>query len=194
MNPLSSTPAQTQDPLAELRPQHLPMHIDAWPWAMGWYLLVAFIVISTALATYLFIKRKRDNLYKRQALDALTIIKTNFSKQENAKKLNPTIQALNELLKRFYLVHLDRKRLSQLSGDKWLAFLDQASNSTDFSLGPGNILGVRSFKNLEQDPEALEDTSQVLEIVHKLIQKSDSKSIKNAATIFLESQEANTHA
>ena len=35
-----------QDPLADLRNLHLPQTIDAWPWAPGWYFLIAALVIT----------------------------------------------------------------------------------------------------------------------------------------------------
>ena len=70
-----------QDPFAEMRNLHLPQAIDSWPWAPGWYILITLVVVGLSLGIYFYIKRKRENLYKAQALQSLENIKKRTSRK-----------------------------------------------------------------------------------------------------------------
>lgn len=166
-----------QDPLAELRNLHLPHAIDSWPWAPGWYFLIAFIVISLSLSIYFFIKHKRASLYKRQALQELKHIQEQHQQTLNTQQ---TTQMLSALLKKIALVHFPREKISRLSGESWLIFLDQISKSQDFTQGAGTLLGERLFKNKEDiSADALEqEVTKLFEHCEALIKQVNSKKLR----------------
>ena len=67
------------DPLAQLRDIHLPEPILWWPLAPGWWVL---IVLCLAFAIWFIskaVQRWRANLYRRQALQKLTLLNNELS-------------------------------------------------------------------------------------------------------------------
>lgn len=173
--PTQPTPinAAPQDPLAELRNLHLPNSIETWPWAPGWYFLIMFLVIGISLAIYFYIKHKRNNLYKRQALTTLQNIKEHYAAEHNVQH---SAQAISALLKQIALVHFPREKISLLSGHAWLDFLDKLSNSKHFTEGAGTLLGERLFKTL--DGSENQELEELFTHCETLIKQLKTKKIK----------------
>jgi len=111
------------DPLAALRPLHLPPPVSWWPPAPGWWLLVLLIVGLVAAISYW----RRRTVVRRTALKELQAIELGDSSS------SAIAAAVNRLLKRYALACFPRETVASLTGTKWLRFLDENGGSGRFS-------------------------------------------------------------
>ena len=81
------------DPLAALKPIHLPPEPSWFPPAPGWWLLLLAILLSLAAAAYLWRRRQQRLAPLKQALSELEQLQTQHQGLE-------LLQALNQLLRR----------------------------------------------------------------------------------------------
>jgi hypothetical protein len=123
-----------QDPLAQLRDIHLPDPIGLWPPAPGWWLLAILLLASLLVSALLVLKKIRRNRYRRLALAEL--------ERHDWQQLSPTqaLQLANQLFKQTALAAPFSNDVAGLSGNNWLAFLDQSGNTHEFSEGVGRLL------------------------------------------------------
>lgn len=138
------------DPLQDLRDIHLPEPL-AWQWAPGWWLLGLLILGGAVAACLWWLRRHRRQAFRREALAMLTA-------QQQASDLSPLeqAQALTRLLKRVAISRYGREEAAGLSGQAWLAFLDQTGNTDAFTQGPGRALGDDLYRpDTEPDVDAL---------------------------------------
>jgi cbb3-type cytochrome oxidase subunit 3 len=127
--------------LSQLRDIHLPAPISWWPPAIGWWLLLLLLIVLIAMA-YWFYRRRHKQQWRR---DALTELQHLQQQQLSTKEL---VTALSMLLRRVAITCFPREEAASLTGEKWLAFLDQtldAKRSTKLPLpfgGEGGGEGV----------------------------------------------------
>ncbi len=128
---------QQADPLARLRDIHQPGMIETWPPAPGWWILAGLALVALiALVTWLFLHWRR-NRYRREALKELAALEGHW--QANGDDA-AYLQALQKLLKRVALTAFPREQVASLTGEAWLQFLDNSTNSHDFSIGEAEAL------------------------------------------------------
>ncbi|PCJ19942.1 MAG: hypothetical protein COB04_04975 [Gammaproteobacteria bacterium] len=135
MNPAIS-PSPQQQQLQQLHDIHLPAQIGQWPPAIGWWFLALLVIITISASLYFGLKRYRHHAPRRQALNELQTLRTNYVVNDS----QTTLKALSELLKRVALSYYPRNRVAKLSDQAWLEFLDQTSDKVDFQSGPSNAL------------------------------------------------------
>ncbi len=131
------------DPLSRLRDIHLPDAPGFWPPAPGWWMLATLLLVFLALCVRWFVKYRRRQAPRRQAIAELQESFDAYTRGELAAE--ETIHHANALLKRLW-VHVDSDHtVTSLSGAAWLAYLDQRSHTSSFSNGPGEVLGTSRF-------------------------------------------------
>ncbi len=110
------------NPELQLRDIHLPAEVSWWPPAIGWWLLAVLLV---ALLVMLF-QRWRSNR-SRPVLAVCGPALDELSRLEQIHRHDPArlIREVSVLLRRSAMSLYGRHRVSGLSGDAWLAFLDQ---------------------------------------------------------------------
>ena len=144
----------------------------AWtPTTAGWYVLLAVVVAAagwTALARH---RTRVANRYRRDALEELAAIKSALG--EHASRAD-ALAGIPQLIKRVALSVASRAQAASLTGDAWLAFLDQAYGGDGFSSGPGRLIPELAYK----PPERLEDVTEqqardLLELVGVWIRSHD---------------------
>lgn len=113
-------------PELQLRDIHLPPEPSWWPPAPGWWLLALIVVVAGLVLARWLLRRWRAQRRQRALVaefDALLAI------------ADPAAQlaAISQLLRR--AARLRDPAAATLSGDAWLAFLDQAS-ATAVALAP----------------------------------------------------------
>jgi len=111
-----------------------PEAVGLWPPAPGWYAVAVLVVIALAWIGWKGIQRWRANAYRREALRLINRIGTKGSLVE-----------LPEIMKRTALSAFPRSEVASLSGEAWLAFLDDTLRTTEFSDGPGRRLADLAF-------------------------------------------------
>ncbi|MBB6521634.1 DUF4381 domain-containing protein [Pseudoteredinibacter isoporae] len=120
-------PMQTGNPLAELRPIHLPDEPSGWP-APGWYLLT-LLILGLIIAAILYWRKHRQSkvyLNKQQSQWALKELKR-YSRDNKADY----IRQCNALLKRVAMANYPSENPAQLSDEQWLQFLTRHCESLD---------------------------------------------------------------
>lgn len=151
------------DPLNQLADIHLPQAISAWPPAYGWWLLAAAIIVATSLSIRWFLTRRRNNRYKVEANSILAQIQQQFQSDNNNLA---ALEAINRLLKQTCMTRYGRHETAGLSGDAWLAFLDETGDTKDFSKGPGRSLTYTLYT-----PNPVAPIEELIQITQQWITK-----------------------
>lgn len=105
-----------------------------WPPAPGWYVVIGAAVAAAEWAALRALQKWQANAYRRAALTEVDRIATAAENDADAWSELP------EIVKRTALSAWPRSRVAALTGEEWLAFLDQSGGSTDFSHGAGRWL------------------------------------------------------
>ena len=115
--------APAENPLDQLRDIHLPDQIDQFPFAPGWWILLALLLITLAYFLYRLYQRQRALRLLKPAKKEIAELRSLQQEQLNAH----SIAKLSALLKRVCLLYFPRKSVASLNGHNWLHFLnDQA--------------------------------------------------------------------
>jgi len=110
------------DPLAELRDIPLPPAVSGWPPGPLWWLLLALALVVTGLLLRYWFRWWRRNAYRRVALEEVQAIYLQWQSDKDQQRY---LHELHALLKRVALQAFPGSAVAALSGDSWLAFLDQ---------------------------------------------------------------------
>lgn len=153
MNPSPPASPLAQDPLAALRPLHLPEPVGWWPPAPGWWLVALLLVLSLGAAGWWVVRARRRNRYRHQALLELRALYAAWTESRNAHQF---ASAAGSVLRRAALVRFARAEVAPLCQEQWLAFLDRSGQTRDFSTGPGRALITTAYRESgDCDPDAL---------------------------------------
>jgi len=149
------------DPLQQLRDVHLPPDPAWWPPALGWWIVVLATIALIVWLIWRATRAYRSRAPIRAARHLLEDIYDQY--QAGAISAVDYLHQCNELLKRLLVRALGREQMGRLSGRPWLHALDQVSNSTSFTEGPGDALGDMRFTAHPQiDVDALHPQLQVI--------------------------------
>jgi cbb3-type cytochrome oxidase subunit 3 len=114
--------------LSQLRDIHLPAAVSWWPPAPGWWLLLVVLVLVISVVWFIYRRRKR-NAWRREALAEMRRLRDQVSRQQSSQSV---VGELSVLMRRVAISRFPRESSASLSGDKWLAFLDNNGHG-----GPG---------------------------------------------------------
>lgn len=135
----------------ELRDIHLPADPSWWPPAPGWWLIGVLLVVLLAILLRYLGRRVRQQRWMRNVRNELARIAAVHAGQSNHAQLAGDLSAL---LRRASL--LIEPRAAALSGEAWLAFLDERVGGDAFSNGVGRVLLDAPFQRAPDiDAEAL---------------------------------------
>ena len=124
-------------PLDQLPPLILPDAPGWWPPAPGWWILTTLAIITTLLIGTMLFRRYQANRLRRAAIDEANTLIAHYHADADDQQL---LLAYNRLLKRFCLQQFPDLPCASLSGDRWLAQLDELANQTLFSSTTGRQL------------------------------------------------------
>ena len=125
-----------------LRDIHLPDPVSAWPPAPGWWATAALVL--AALAAVLLWRRGRgQRRLRRAALQELESLHARFTRDGDASRLCADLSAL---LRRSALLAVPRREVAGLTGERWLAWLDQGRPERPFQDGPGRALAEAPYR------------------------------------------------
>lgn len=129
-----------------LRDLHLPEAIGWWPLAPGWWIVIAIVVVALGYAAWRMYKRWRFHAPRRYALRQLARFEAEYLEHRNPVTLG---KQLSELLRRGMLAYAPREEVAGLTGDEWLAWLDEGMPLPYF-----HTEGGKSLLNLPyRDPQ-----------------------------------------
>jgi hypothetical protein len=110
----------------------VPDPVPFWPPAPGWWVVTAVGLVLLLVAVVVGIGRWRRNRYRREALAELE------RRTQSAD--------IAELVKRAALAAFPRDRVAALTGDEWLAFLDETGRTDAFTRGAGKSLADAAYR------------------------------------------------
>ena len=143
------TPTQNADPLAGLRAYHLPDPVSWWPPAPGWWLLASLALVIAAAAALSLLRRYRQGASARVARTELETLAADYTRDHDAAAL---ARGLSRLLRRFALASFPHHRVAGLTGDDWLAFLDEQGGHGRFRAGSGRFLLEAPYRPVSDLP------------------------------------------
>lgn len=130
----------TQIPIRDL---HLPDPVGWWPLAPGWWVLIVLFAVGLFFLARLAWRHYRENAARRHALQQLEKICREYTRSGDAITLGIE---LSELLRRTMLAYAPRAEVAGLTGDDWLAWLDQGLDRPHFMSGDGRPLAEWPYR------------------------------------------------
>lgn len=157
-NPLPTTP----DPLAALRPYHLPAPISWWPPAPGWWMVALLLLIVIAISFTWWLNRYRRLAVMRQAHKELTALQADWRQRGDTAYF---MRELSKLLRRFAVAKFPRQQVAGLTGVAWLEFLDAHGGSGHFQMELGRLLAQLPYQNDAVTKAVLSQPQQIEQLV-----------------------------
>ena len=154
MNPPALDPATLP-----LRDIHLPAGIGWWPPALGWWLLLAFVLLAIGLAWWGY-QRHRDRRANRAALKLLD----GAAALAEAEPLT-AVQTVSVALRRFVITTEADVASASVTEDAWLELLDRRWTRDAFSQGVGRLLAQAPY--LPADRVAAADARSLIELARQ---------------------------
>lgn len=133
-----------------IRDIHMPEDVPFWPPAPGWW-LVALVAVGCALAAAVYWRRVKA--VRREALGQLNALQKRHREDDDTAGL---AMGLSTLLRRVALARDSRRQVAGLCGEDWLAYLNGRGHTSEFTDGPGRVLGALPYSGSgEADAPAL---------------------------------------
>jgi hypothetical protein len=119
-----------------LRDIHLPPAPGWWPPAPGWWGLVPVAVALCLLAVWLRRRTRRRRSAFAEARRELQRLRGDW----RSRAATQIAAELSALLRRVAISLFPRAQVAGLTGEAWLAFLDDVQGGDGFRRGPGCVL------------------------------------------------------
>jgi hypothetical protein len=113
-----------QDPLAQLRPLHLPESDFSWPLAPGWWVLAGLTCIALIVAFAALYRYYQSRAVLRQSRAELRKIADRWSDSANSAD---AVVAINALIKATALYYQKDKTIASLTQQHWQAWLQNTT-------------------------------------------------------------------
>lgn len=150
------------DPLAGLRPYHLPQPISWWPPAPGWWIVFVLLLIVIVIALRRWYHRYKRFAIVRQAQKELIALRMDWIQRGDVAYL---MRELSKLLRRFAVARFSRHCVAGLTGKAWLEFLDAHGGSGQFCTEPGCLLAQLPYRDDATAQLLLSKQQQVEELM-----------------------------
>lgn len=148
-----------------LRDLHLPEAIGWWPLAPGWWALLALACVGLAYLLHLWLRARSRSAARRFALRELQHLVGELDEHKNTVKFGSDV---SQLLRRTMLAYAPRLDIAGLTGEQWLAWLDQDLAQPVFTQGPGRQLLEVPYQNPE-NVASIQDMERLIAAVkHRL--------------------------
>ncbi|MDH4049823.1 MAG: DUF4381 domain-containing protein [Gammaproteobacteria bacterium] len=143
-----------------LRDLHLPEAIGWWPLAPGWWILIGLAIAGVVYLLRRAFLHWRASRPRRIALRELKKVELEYRRGIDTVSLS---KKLSQLLRRAMLAYAPRDEVAGLTGQSWLAWLDQGMDGKPFTAGPGQLISTLPYirpddRDTETRVEALIDT------------------------------------
>ena len=150
MNPLDTL---TQDSL-DLKDIHLPDPVSWWPPAIGWWLLLLFLILGLVLL-WLLVKRIRQPVLKKRAIAEVENVIQAYRDDRNKQQL---IQQLSVVIRRIGISYLPRKSAAGVVGADWYERLNQLVEKERLSQTSIQLLSVAPYqKSVDLNDEQVDE-------------------------------------
>ncbi len=148
-----------------LRDLHLPESIGWWPFAPGWWVLIALALVGLVWLLRIYLQRRARGAARRHALARLGELTAEFEQHRDAVAFSG---ALSQLLRRTMLAYAPREEIAGLTGDAWLAWLDRDLDQPRFQGEVGRKLLELPYREPSDDVAALDLVDVVAAVRQRL--------------------------
>lgn len=152
---------EAQNPLDQLRPNHLPDPVGLWPPAIGWWVLTAIVITLLALLAIYIYRRWKKNRYRTIALHQASKV---FFEYQAHQSPHCFARDCNELLKRVALHAYPEDDVAGLNGEYWCQFLAETGSTPEF-------LNNSAFNNDRYNPKASLHAEDIYTLTRRWIKK-----------------------
>jgi hypothetical protein len=159
--------ANMQETTLPLKDIHLPLEINWWPPAYGWWLLIAGLVVVSAFVYWMYYLFTRNTTIKT-AKNKLDTIRKNNGHNEFQK-----LCELSVLIRRVAISLSPREHVASLTGKAWLAWLDSSVKGSPFSEGVGQFLASAHYRNI---PVTEQEIQQLISLCEDWLKAQKTKS------------------
>ncbi|WP_146745365.1 DUF4381 domain-containing protein [Dyella jiangningensis] len=157
-------PAQPPAPsIADLKDIPLPPPVPYTPQTMGWWVLLALVLLVVLWIGALRLRRWWRNRYRRAAQKELAAIEHAMADPSQRQQ---ALAAVPALVKRTVLTWAPRDTVAPLSGEAWLGYLDRTFAGERFTRGPGRHLQTLAYGGADI---ASGDTDALMTLLHRWI-------------------------
>jgi len=147
-----------------LRDLHLPEPIGWWPPAMGWWLVLGFLIVM-GIGAFLLIQRHRRATPLKRAFEALRELESRTD-----MKAEERLQSISAIIKRFAMSIAPREEVAGLSGDAFFEWIKARINDQSFSSSRLEGLTTSPYRRVSQDLDLellMSDCRQLLTTLQK---------------------------
>lgn len=148
-----------------LRDLHLPEAASWWPLAPGWWILIALALLGLAFLVRAWLKMRARGAARRFALRQLNEIVAEYQERKNPVEFG--VQ-LSELLRRTMLAYAPRLDVAGLTGEAWLARLDEGLAQPVFSNGPGRQILELPYRRPDAELDVADIDRLVAAVRHRV--------------------------
>jgi hypothetical protein len=120
----------------------LPEPVSWMPQTVGWWVLLAVLLLALVWVSWTAVRRRRANRYRRLALARLEEIEQELA--DPASRAG-ALGELPVLVKQTALACAPRSKVAQLSGERWLRFLEESFAAGGFVDGHGRLLPTLAY-------------------------------------------------
>lgn len=150
----------SQELLNQLADIRLPGEIGLWPPALGWWILLAILLVALYGVLTAYLKRRALQYSLNAALGELSSSFDNWRSAARESKTNATLEYVNTsntILRRVALANATHKEsIASLTGEAWIAFIRSEGDSRMLSEEIALALSQGRFQqSLNIDTEAL---------------------------------------
>ena len=131
-----------------LRDLHLPEPVSWWPPAIGWWILLLLALVGLTLLLVRAWRKYQANAPRRYALRELQALEAEYLAQRDPVRLGKQV---SQLLRRAMLAYAPRADVAGLTGDSWLAWLDEGLPVPYFHTDGGKSLLQLPYRNPDDD-------------------------------------------
>jgi hypothetical protein len=147
----------------------LPEPVSWMPQTIGWYVVFGLILLAIGYSIYRMLRRFQKNRYRRLALAELAVIEGELQQPERRAR---ALAEIPVLLKWTALSAFPRSDVADLSGEKWLAFLDKTIGGKNFTEGEGRLLPELAYAPLPRISKLADETiGKLLRLVRHWIER-----------------------
>ncbi len=145
---------------------HLPSPVPWTPSAPGWTILWVLLLMAGTWTAWRLFSRWRRNAYRRRALGLLKSVRRRTLPGDKA-----ALAALPRLLKNAALKAYPRSRVASLSGEKWIAFLEDHCPDPGFRDQAGRHLTAIAYEAPETWSITEQEAARLFALVERWIRR-----------------------
>ena len=147
----------TEQTANNLRDIHLPDAISWWPPAIGWWILLALIIIAFVFIPKLYRRMTYTPLNKVAHITFQNIV-TDY---KNNNDESAFVIETSKFLRQIVMSYCGREEIAQLTGDKWIQTLNSITEQDYFSSEiKQTLLNAPYQKSISIDAEQLINSVQ----------------------------------